>query len=177
MPSTSRQGRIVLVGPMGCGKSTIGRRLSELTDLPFVDLDDYIVFHAGCSIPSIFRERGEAAFRDLETQALEECLGKRAVIATGGGAVVRPRNQELISGSGLVVYLHASVEAQHERTSRDNGRPMLAVEDRLGRLREIFAQREPIYRALASFTVDTDRQGVDQCAAAICRAYQGQQGD
>ncbi|UTF61659.1 shikimate kinase AroK [Gilvimarinus sp. DA14] len=149
---------VFLVGPMGVGKSTIGRLLASELHLPFVDTDRLIESRTGADIPWIFDMEGEEGFRDRETGVLKElCEGEISVIATGGGIVTREQNCQLMQSHGCVCYLNASVEQLVERTSRDRKRPLLQVENPRQRIVEILTEREPIYRAIATLVVNTDR--------------------
>ena len=148
---------LILIGPMGAGKTCIGRRLAERFTLDFVDADQAIVDAAGASIPTIFEHSGEAGFRQLERQVLQTLLaGRNQLVSTGGGAVLDPGNREAISRHGFVVYLRVSVAAQLERLERDRTRPLLQRPDREQVLHAMAALRDPLYRALADLTLDTD---------------------
>ncbi len=151
--------RVVLVGPMGAGKSTIGRLLARELGYGFFDSDRQIEERTGANIPWIFDVEGESGFRQRETQILEELVRlDRVVLATGGGAVMREENRALLARNALVVYLKTSVRQQFERTRRDRNRPLLQQKDPRGVLEELFRTRDPIYRALADITVSTDRK-------------------
>ena len=148
---------LILIGPMGAGKTCIGRRLAERFTLDFVDADQAIVDAAGASIPTIFEHSGEAGFRQLERQVLQTVLaGRNQLVSTGGGAVLDPGNREAIARHGFVVYLRVSVAAQLERLERDRTRPLLQRPDREQVLQQMAALRDPLYRALADLTLDTD---------------------
>lgn len=150
---------LVLIGPMGTGKTTIGRLAASELGWVFVDTDKEIEARCGADIPWIFDVEGEAGFRARETAVLTEMLGReQVVIATGGGVVSQPCNRELLGQAGHIVYLHTSAEQQYERTRQDTRRPLLQTADPLRTLRRLMAEREPHYRALAHFTVDTDRK-------------------
>ncbi|KMN13852.1 MULTISPECIES: shikimate kinase AroK [Pseudomonas] len=150
---------LILVGPMGAGKSTIGRLLAKELRLPFKDSDKEIELRTGTNIPWIFDKEGEAGFRDRET-AMIECLCKEdgIVLATGGGAVMRPENRALLYAGGRVVYLHASIEQQVARTSRDRNRPLLRNANPEKILRDLLAIRDPLYREIADVVVETDER-------------------
>lgn len=149
--------RLILIGPMGAGKSTIGRLLSGELDLEFVDSDREIEVRSGASIPWIFDIEGEAGFRDRETQALIELMHEPPkVIATGGGAVLRQENRELLRASGCVVYLKTSVAQQLIRTAKDKNRPLLQGGDPEAVLSDLAVHRNPLYAMTAHVTVDTD---------------------
>ncbi len=161
---------IFLIGPMGAGKSTIGRHLAELLGLEFMDSDHEIQQRTGVDIPTIFEFEGEAGFRKREKAVIDELTQRTGlVLATGGGAVLDPDNRRCLAGRGLVVYLHCSPEQQYERTERDRNRPLLQTEDPLGRLRELMLVREPLYRQTADMVVNTDRRNASTVAREIER--------
>jgi len=145
----------------GSGKSTVGRQLARRLDLPFHDSDQVIEQRIGCSIRDFFARVGEPAFRDLEAEVIRElAAGVPSVIATGGGAVLRPENRECLHSRAQVVYLRSSPEELHRRLRHDTVRPLLQVQDPLARLRELFAVRDPLYREAAHFTIETGRPSV-----------------
>ncbi|WP_312317945.1 shikimate kinase [Stenotrophomonas sp.] len=148
---------LILIGPMGAGKTCIGRRLAERFTLDFVDADQAIVDAAGASIATIFEHAGEAGFRQHEREVLHALLGGSGqLVSTGGGAVLDPDNRQAIARRGFVVYLRVSVAAQLERLARDRTRPLLQRPDREQVLQEMAALRDPLYQALADLTLDTD---------------------
>lgn len=151
---------LFLVGPMGAGKSTIGRLLAAELQRDFVDSDHEIQARCGADIPWIFDIEGEAGFREREVQLIEE-LTQRSdmILATGGGAVMNERNRRALRERGTVIYLYASVEQQLRRTSKDRNRPLLRNGDRQEVLRGLFEVRDPLYRATADLVVRTDRRG------------------
>lgn len=160
-PSVRAASRIYLVGPMGAGKSAVGRQLARALKLDFLDTDDEIERRTGVDIPFIFEKEGEAGFRRREAAVIEELTGyDDLVLATGGGAVGDPENRRLLAARGTVVYLHASVEQQVARTRRGRERPMLAEGDPAQTLRRLFAERDPLYREIADLVVETDRRRV-----------------
>ena len=148
---------IVLVGMPGCGKSTIGRQLARLRQLPFLDSDHEIERFLGCSIREFFDREGEPAFRDVEQRVIAETLASPQVrvIATGGGSVLRPANREAMKARSTIVYLHTLPDDLARRLSRDTQRPLLQVADPRQRLRDLYALRDPIYREVADIVVDT----------------------
>jgi shikimate kinase len=166
VPATARTDpppalRLALVGLPGSGKSTVGRHLARRLGLPFNDSDHVIEQRIGCSIRSFFEREGEQAFRDIEEQVIQELCGRETgVIATGGGAVLRQANRERLRAAGTVIYLRSTPEDVYRRVRHDKGRPLLQVEDPLRRLRELFAQRDPLYRETAHFIIDTGRPTV-----------------
>ena len=148
---------LILVGPMGAGKSSIGKRLAERFGLTFVDVDQVIVQHAGATINAIFEHVGEAGFREREQAALIELLqGEGKLISTGGGAVLNIDNRRRMAARGFVVYLRVGVEAQLKRLSRDRTRPLLQRGDREQVLHDLARAREPLYREVADLVLDTD---------------------
>lgn len=151
---------VFLVGPMGVGKSTIGRLLASELDLPFFDTDKVIEERTGADIPWIFDMEGEDGFRVRETNVLADlCEREGAVIATGGGIVTRAENHALMQKNGTVVYLKASIDQLTERTSRDKRRPLLQVDNPREKISQILHEREPSYLSVANFSVNTDRHG------------------
>lgn len=151
---------LILIGPMGAGKSTIGRLLAAELSRAFYDSDHEIQARCGADIPWIFDVEGEAGFRDRETQMIRELTRREGVvIATGGGAVLREENRRVLRESGTVIYLLTTVEQQLRRTAKDRNRPLLQRGDREQLLREMFALRDPLYRATADVVVRTDRRG------------------
>jgi shikimate kinase len=151
---------LILIGPMGAGKSTIGRLLAAELSRDFHDSDHEIQARCGADIPWIFDVEGEAGFRDREAQMIDELSRlEGVVIATGGGAVLRKANRCTLSARGTVIYLFTTVEQQLRRTAKDRNRPLLQRPDREAVLREMFALRDPLYRATADIIVRTDRRG------------------
>ena len=146
--------RLFLVGPMGSGKSTVGRHLADLLDCPFIDSDAEIESRTGADIPWIFDVEGEAGFRRRETTVLKSLVEQpAAVIATGGGAILATENRELMARAGVVVFLNVSVAQQLKRTGSGEGRPLLQQGDREETLTQLMAEREPLYRALADVII------------------------
>ena len=163
--------KIILIGPMGAGKSSIGRRLSKLLDLPFFDTDQAIRERAGVAIDFIFEKEGEAGFRVREERVLAELLtGVHAVIATGGGIVLRPQNREAMKLHGRVVFLETGIEWQLARTRLGTHRPLLDTPDPRGQLEKLHAERINLYRQAADITVNTDGRRVAAVASSIADA-------
>lgn len=155
----SQPKRVVLVGPMGAGKSTIGRMLAKELGYRFLDSDKIIEDRCGANIPWIFDVEGEDGFRQRETSMLAELAGQpQTVLATGGGAVMRDENHEYLKQDSVVVYLKTSIEQQVERTRKDRNRPLLQNDDPEGVLRRLFELRDPIYTKLADIVMFTDRK-------------------
>lgn len=150
---------VILVGPMGAGKSTIGRLLAKELHLPFKDSDKEIEVRTGADIPWIFDVEGEAGFREREQAVITDlCQEDGLVLATGGGAILRPANREALRAGGRVVYLHTSVEQQLERTARDRNRPLLRTANPGQVLCELMAIRDPLYREIADVIIETDQR-------------------
>lgn len=152
----------------GSGKSTVGRQLSRRLQLPFFDCDHVIEQRLGCSIREFFAREGEGAFRDIEEQVLAELAqGPTAVVATGGGAVLRAANREHLRAAGQVMYLRSTPEELYRRLRHDTQRPLLQVADPMAKLREMFALRDPLYREAAHFVVETGRPSVPRLVNMI----------
>lgn len=153
---------IILVGMPGCGKSTAGRQLARHLGWSFVDSDAEIEHEIGGSIRVFFEQHGEERFREIEQRAIERlCAPGRVVLATGGGAVLREANRLAMKQPGnRVVYLRATPEDLARRLRHDSHRPLLQVGDPLKRLRDLFRQRDPLYREVADFVIDTGRTSV-----------------
>jgi len=148
--------RIFLIGPMGSGKTTVGRGLAELLALEFVDLDQHIEARCGVEVDRIFEIEGEAGFRQRESDMLLELSGRNnMVLATGGGSVLNPDNRALMRRQGLVLWLRTTVDQQLERLARDRRRPLLQAPDRRQRLQTLAAERDPLYAACADLIVDS----------------------
>ncbi|ARU32813.1 shikimate kinase [Sulfuriferula sp. AH1] len=147
---------------MGSGKTTVGKLLSKQLRRPFYDTDHEIVRRTGVTIPMIFEVEGEAGFRKREEQMIAELTRLDGVIlATGGGAIISPANREQLKQHGTVVYLRGTVDELWQRTRHDRNRPLLQTQDPKARLRELYAQRDPLYREIADVIVDTGRQNVN----------------
>lgn len=149
---------IFLIGPMGAGKSTIGRLLSNELGMEFYDSDKVIEERCGANIPWIFDMEGEQGFREREQHAIDELTQlKGIVLATGGGVVMREENRKNLSARGTVIYLRTSVEQQLERTSKDKNRPLLQTENPKSVLQALFDKRDPLYQQVADITIETDK--------------------
>ncbi|MCJ0764989.1 shikimate kinase [Variovorax terrae] len=152
---------IALIGLPGSGKSTVGRQFARRLGLPFLDSDHVIEQRLGCSIREFFEREGEAAFRDVEESVIDELSQQHeGVLSTGGGVVLRPANRVHLRERGKVVYLRSSPEEVFRRLRHDQSRPLLQVADPLGRLRDLYAERDPLYRETAHFLLETGRPSV-----------------
>lgn len=150
--------KLFLCGFMGCGKSTIGKKLASRLDRPFVDMDNFIESKEQMSIPEIFEKYGEGHFRELERHYLE-VLGQEQgglVVATGGGALLNPENSRIAKTAGVVIFLDAPFGLCYKRIAGDPNRPLAASSDK-ERLHNLYNTREPIYRSHSDFTVDAQR--------------------
>ncbi len=164
---------IFLVGPMGAGKSTIGKRLAQLLGARFVDSDREIEKHTGASIPLIFELEGESGFRQRESHILDELTQNESIIlATGGGSILLPENQDMLKNRGKIVYLHTSVAQQLLRTRRDQNRPLLQTENPEQKLQDLFDERDPVYRRLADIIINTDGRSIHSVSQEIIKRLQ-----
>lgn len=166
---------IVLIGLMGSGKTTIGRVLARRLGRPFLDVDHEIIRRTGVSIPTIFDLEGEAGFRRWESATIASiCSEGGQVIATGGGAVMDMANRLVLKRNGWIVYLDVPVIQLHDRTRNDLNRPLLQVDDPLGRLRELRAARDPVYREIADFILDGSRYHSSSAVNRILKEWEKQ---
>jgi len=161
---------LVLIGFMGCGKSTVGRNLHQILGWPLVDMDGLIEQRAGMAIPAIFAEEGEAGFRRREGELLAELeadgLSKR-IIATGGGVILNPENRARLRRLGYVIWLRAPAKTVLARTSRSHDRPLLQAEKPLERIQTMLAERTPLYEETAHLEIDTSDLSADEIATGI----------
>jgi shikimate kinase len=150
-------GSIFLTGPMGAGKSTIGRQLAKQLSMSFHDSDHEIEQRTGVDIPLIFELEGEAGFRKREAEVIDALTRLPGIVlATGGGAILDPENRTRLASRGKVIYLYTSVDQQLSRTSHDRNRPLLQSPDPRTTLEELLAIRDPLYREVADLIIDTD---------------------
>ena len=162
---------IFLIGPMGSGKTTIGKQLAKKFGLDFYDCDHELEKLTGASVNLIFDLEGEAGFRLRETELLKQLTDKTGVlIATGGGTVCKEENRRLLRSRGLVVYLKTSIDNQLERLSKDKSRPLLQAEDRTQRLLDLAEARNPLYDATADLVFSTRNSSVYATAKALSTA-------
>lgn len=159
---------LVLIGFMGTGKSSVGRRVAESLGFAFVDTDQIVVELAGKSIPRIFATDGEERFREWETEALRRCAEKNSqVIATGGGIVTQPENRELLRRAGHVVWLKADPDVVLRRVARNRDRPLLQTADPLATIRDLFASRVELYRVCADEEINTTDLTLEETAHGL----------
>ncbi len=160
--------RVFLVGPMGSGKTTLGRRAARILGLEFLDCDEEIEHRTGASVNLIFDIEGEEGFRKRESEMLAE-LGERdrVLVATGGGVVTRRSNRELLRGAGLVVWLQTPVEQQLRRLELDRKRPLLQAPDRRARLEQLASERDPLYEEVADLAFCSRRGSVARVAQSL----------
>ena len=162
---------LFLIGPMGAGKSAVGRQLARLLHLEFLDSDEEIESRTGVDIPFIFEKEGEEGFRKREVKVIDE-LSRRdgVVLATGGGAIVDPESRSRLGARGFVVYLHTSVNQQLERTRSGRERPLLESNDKQQVLKDLMEERDPLYREISDLIVETDGRRVQTVAREIQEA-------
>jgi shikimate kinase len=165
---------VFLIGPMGSGKSAVGKCLARLLNAPFYDSDTEIERRTGVDIPFIFEKEGEAGFREREREAIEALIVlEPIVLATGGGAVLLPQNRISLAENGFVVYLETSVTQQANRVRQGRNRPLLAnVDDPATKLEQLMRERQPLYAEIADLTVPTDGRKVRSVADEIVRGFE-----
>ena len=157
----ANQQNIFLIGLMGAGKTTIGRQLASELSLEFFDSDHEIEKRTGVTITHIFDIEGETGFRKRETAMLDELTNKKGIVlATGGGAILKPENRQFLMSRGTTIYLYANIETLLERTSKDRNRPLLQTEDPQSKLEELLEIRDPLYRETADIIIDTGKDSV-----------------
>lgn len=160
--------KIACIGLPGSGKSTVGRQLARRLNLRLLDSDQILEQRIGCSIRQFFEREGEAAFRDLESDVIDELTrGDAGVISTGGGAVLRAENRKHLHARTQVVYLHSLPDEVFRRLRHDRSRPLLQVADPLNRLNELYATRDPLYRETAHWIIETGRPSVAALVQSI----------
>lgn len=159
---------IFLVGPMGAGKSAVGRQLARAMHLDFLDSDDEIEHRTGVDISFIFEKEGEQGFRKREVKVIDELSQRQGIVlATGGGAILDPDSRSRLGARGFVIYLYTSVRQQLQRTRRGRNRPLLENGDRGRVLEDLMAIRDPLYREIADMIVETDGRRVKEVANEI----------
>ena len=166
---------LILVGPMGAGKTSIGRRLAERFGLEFCDVDQQVVERCGATINTIFEHVGESGFREREKAVLAQILAETGrLVSTGGGAVLDRDNRLMMQRRGFVVYLRVGVDAQLKRLGRDRSRPLLQRGDREQVLRDLATAREPFYLEAADLMLDTDAMSPGAAASALAQLLAAQ---
>jgi shikimate kinase len=166
---------IFLIGPMGAGKSTVGRFLAQRLGYDFLDSDHEIEARTGVTIPMIFDIEGEAGFRDREVSMIDELSQQsNLVLATGGGAVLREENRRVLCSRGFVVYLRASVDSLIQRTKNDRNRPLLQTGNPEQVIRDLLEKRDPIYMELADLVVETQQVSVYRVVKHIHETLEAQ---
>lgn len=164
---------IVLVGPMGAGKTTIGKRIAQHFNCDFFDSDKVIEEKTGVSIPLIFELEGEDGFRKREAEVLQNLMSKeKIVLATGGGAVLLEENRNVLKENSIIIFLNASLEQLYKRTCRDKNRPLLQTENPKEKLKKILSERIDIYRDLSQLIIDTDNQSINYTVHSIIETIQ-----
>lgn len=164
----SKVPNIFLIGPMGSGKSTIGRHLARELQMDFYDSDKEIEDRTGVTIPWIFDVEGEDGFRNREQKIIEELTDKQGVIiATGGGVVLRPENRNLLAARGIVVYLQVSIDEQINRTEKSQNRPLIEKQNIRASLENLNAEREKYYLEIADLVFDTDERSAQSVVKEI----------
>jgi shikimate kinase len=162
---------LFLIGPMGAGKSAVGRQLARMLHLEFVDSDEEIENRTGVDISFIFDKEGEEGFRKREVKVIDELSQRQGIVlATGGGAVLDPESRSHLGARGYVVYLFTTVQQQLDRTQRGRNRPMLENGDKEGVLEALMVERDPLYREIADLTIETDGRRVQAVARDIADA-------
>lgn len=162
--------RLLIIGPMASGKSTIGLKLANRLNLDFVDTDQQVEDRAGAEISWIFDIEGESGFRIREEEILKEvCLNDEIVISTGGGIIIEKNNRKLISESGVVIYLEVSIQTQLERTLMDKSRPLLDSKDKEQTLKNLKKQRTPLYEEIANITIEAGDRSNNQVVEEILK--------
>jgi shikimate kinase len=177
-PLVNAKNNIYLVGMPGAGKTTVGRQLARRMQRSFIDADHEIEARTGVRIPLIFDIEGEQGFRDRESKVIAELAAEsNLIVATGGGAVLRPQNRAALKQGGTVVYLHAAPRLLYERTRLDPNRPLLQVADPMSKIEELFAQRDPLYREVADIIVNSIGGSISHLVKQVENAVSSKAGD
>lgn len=167
----NQKGNIILIGPMGSGKTSTGRMLAKEMGYAFADTDEEVTKRTGVSIAYIFDVEGEEGFRKRECLALKECLNdNNKVLSTGGGIVLSKENRDLLQDRGTVVYLQTSIRFQVKRTASTNNRPLLQNKDPEETLEKLMLTRAPLYEEIADITIMTDNKSLQEMSKEIQRA-------
>ena len=167
----NQKGNIILIGPMGSGKTSTGKMLAKEMGYVFLDTDEEVTKRTGVSIAYIFDVEGEEGFRKRECLALKECLNNNnMILSTGGGIVLSKENRDLLQDRGTVVYLQTSIRSQVKRTSSTNNRPLLQNKDPEETLEKLMLTRAPLYEEIADITIMTDNKSLQEMSKEIQRA-------
>ena len=169
----SSEKNIIIIGFMGCGKTTFGKKISKLKNISFIDMDKFIEKKEGCSISKIFEIKGEQYFRNLEAQTVVELAqtgGK--VISTGGGVIKNPQNILNFKKTGIVLYLKSSPERIYNNLKNDNSRPLLEGGDKMEKIKSILAERIPLYEKYSDITVDVSTGTIREITERILKALE-----
>ena len=167
----NQKGNIILIGPMGSGKTSTGRMLAKEMGYAFADTDEEVIKRTGVSIAYIFDVEGEEGFRKRECLALKECLNdNNTILSTGGGIVLSKENRDLLQDRGTVVYLQTSIRFQVKRTVSTNNRPLLQNKDPEETLEKLMLTRAPLYEEIADITIMTDNKSLQEMSREIQRA-------
>ena len=167
----NQKGNIILIGPMGSGKTSTGRMLAKEMGYAFADTDEEVTKRTGVSIAYIFDVEGEEGFRKRECLALKECLNdNNTILSTGGGIVLSKENRDLLQDRGTVVYLQTSIRSQVKRTASTNNRPLLQNKDPEETLEKLMLTRAPLYEEIADITIMTDNKSLQEMSKEIQRA-------
>lgn len=164
----ARSANIFLIGPMGAGKSTVGRSLADRLGLEFIDTDREIEKRTGADLAWIFDLEGEEGFRDREASVIGDVTQQKGVVvATGGGSILRDSNREYLSARGTVVYLSLSMSGQYDRTEHNRNRPLLQTDDRLATIKQLAEERTPLYESIADISYAMDTSSVQKAVTDI----------
>ena len=167
----NQKGNIILIGPMGSGKTSTGKMLAKEMGYVFLDTDEEVTKRTGVSIAYIFDVEGEEGFRKRECLALKECLNdNNMILSTGGGIVLSKENRDLLQDRGTVVYLQTSIRTQVKRTASTNNRPLLQNKDPEETLEKLMLTRAPLYEEIADITIMTDNKSLQEMSKEIQRA-------
>ena len=167
----NQKGNIILIGPMGSGKTSTGRMLAKEMGYAFADTDEEVTKRTGVSIAYIFDVEGEEGFRKRECLALKECLNdNNKILSTGGGIVLSKENRDLLQDRGMVVYLQTSIRFQVKRIASTNNRPLLQNKDPEETLEKLMLTRAPLYEEIADITIMTDNKSLQEMSKEIQRA-------
>ena len=167
----NQKGNIILIGPMGSGKTSTGKMLAKEMGYVFLDTDEEVTKRTGVSIAYIFDVEGEEGFRKRECLALKECLNdNNTVLSTGGGIVLSKENRDLLQDRGTVVYLQTSIRSQVKRTASTNNRPLLQNNDPEETLEKLMLTRAPLYEEIADIIIMTDNKSLQEMSKEIQRA-------